>query len=291
MADTNGERSDVSGELTEEQRTSIFRAANTKADRSAAFRTGRVPVPPRFILWTVAILLAIGLAGEIIDHYFGSFGGNVTATSLVSPDLHVSTTTTPSKGDGLVALEGYMGLKLIGSAKAGTFSLTNQATQPWSLASQKGKVVVLTFYNSICNDICPVLGAEIREAHQLLGLQSSKVVFAIVNTDPNQLSASPQSEALLEPGLSKVNSVSFLTGNLTNLDRVWTMYGVKVDVGSRANEVTHNNVLYFIGPDGQLDAYAMPFATESNSGRFSLNDSSIHHYAQAIAETAVSLMP
>jgi cytochrome oxidase Cu insertion factor (SCO1/SenC/PrrC family) len=291
MADTNGERSGVSGELTEEQRASLFSAANTPADRGAAFRAGRVPVPPKFVLWTVAVLVLIALGGEIIDHYFGSFGGNVTPTSLASPGLHVTSTTNASKGVNLVSLEAFMGLKFIGSATAGTFSLTNQADQPWSLAAQQGNVVILTFYNSICNDICPVLGAEIREAHQLLGHENSKVVFAIVNTDPKQLSVSSQSEALSEPGLSKLASVSFLTGSLATLDQVWTTYGVKINVGAKANEVTHNNVLYFIGADGNLDAYATPFATESNSGHFSLSSSVIHHYAEAIAETAVSLVP
>ncbi len=291
MTDTNRERSIVSGDLTDEQRASIFGAANAPLDRRAALRAGRIPLPPKFVIWTAVVLLLLVLGGAIIDHYFGNFGGTVTPTSLGPPILQTTTTSTASQGTNLLSLEAYMGLKFIGSATAGAFSLTNQSQQPWRLSSQKGKVVVLTFYNSICNDICPVLGAEIREAHQLLGLKSSKVVFAIVNTDPKQLSISSQSEALREPGLSNIPSVSFLSGSIQSLNGVWTTYGVRISVGAKANEVTHNNVLYFIGPSGGLDAYAKPFGVESKSGRFSLNSSSIHHYAQAIAETAVSLVP
>jgi cytochrome oxidase Cu insertion factor (SCO1/SenC/PrrC family) len=291
MTDSNNEHAGVSDELSDEQRAAIFGAANVKVDRRTALRAGRVPIPPRFVLWTTAVLVALALGGVIVDHYYGTFGSSVTPTSTKITVLPVTSSTIASKGPNLITLETYMGLKFIGSANAGSISLTNQRGQKWSLAAQKGKVVVLTFYNSICNDICPVLGAEIREAHRLLGLESSKVEFAIVNTDPNHLSVSPQSPALRGPGLSKIATLSFLSGSVQALDRVWTTYGVQIKVGARASEVTHNNVLYFIGAQGELDAYASPFADISKSGLYSSSRASIHLYAQAIAETAVSLVP
>jgi cytochrome oxidase Cu insertion factor (SCO1/SenC/PrrC family) len=291
MTDTNHEHTGVSGELSDEQRAAIFNAANAKVDRRAALRAGRVPVPPKFVVWTTAVLVALALVGEVVDHFYGTFGGTVTTTSLKISVVPVTPTTNPSPGPNLITLETYMGLKFIGSANAGSISLTNQRGQKWNLTSQKGEVVVLTFYNSICNDICPVLGAELREAHQLLGLDSSKVEFAVVNTDPNHLSVSPQSPGLREPGLSRIATLSFLTGSVQALDRVWTTYGVQIKVGTKASEVTHNDVLYFIGANGELDAYAMPFATVSKAGHYSASPSSIHLYARAIAETAISLVP
>lgn len=290
MTGANHKRSDASGELTEEQRVSIFAAANAPVARRATLRNRRVEVPPKFVIWTVVALLLLGIGGGVIDHYFGSFGGSAPVTSKVIPKLHVTPTTNPSQGITLISLETFIGLKFIGSATAPTFTLTSQSNQKWSLVSERGKVVVLTFYNSICNDICPVLGAEIKEAYQQLGLDRSKVIFAIVNTDPNQTSVSPQSRALRLPGLSKIPSVKFLTGDVTKLDNVWTMYGIKINVGAKTNQVTHNNVLYFIGPGGNLVAYATPFAAENKTGGFSLGPSSIHLYARAIAETAVSLV-
>ena len=185
----------------------------------------------------------------------------------------------------------FIGLKEIANAQASPFTLRDQANQNWSLSGAKGKVVVLSFYNVNCNDVCPVLGAEIREAHQLLGRDQSKVEFAVVNTDPKQISVSSQSPALREPGLSRISSLSFLTGSVQALNRVWTTYGVQVNVGAKVSEVTHNNVLYFVGANGDLDAYARPFATVTSSGHYSSSSSSIHLYAQAIAATAVSLLP
>jgi cytochrome oxidase Cu insertion factor (SCO1/SenC/PrrC family) len=291
MIDSNDELADVLGGLSDGQRAAIFNAANEKVDRRAALRAGRVPIPPKFVLWTVAVLVALALGGEIVDHYYGTFGGATTASSIKISVLPVTSTTNVPNAPNLITLETYMGLKFIGSANAGSISLTNQRGQKWNLASQTGKVVVLTFYNSICNDICPVLGAELREAHQLLGRESSKVEFAVVNTDPNHLSISPLSPALREPDLSKIATLSFLTGSVQALDRVWTTYGVQIKVGAKASQVSHNNVLYFIGAKGELVAYATPFATVSTSGHYSSNASSIHLYAQAIAETAVSLVP
>jgi hypothetical protein len=54
--------------------------------------------------------------------------------------------------------------------------------------------------------------------------------------------------------------------------------------------VSHNNVLYFIGPNGNLSSYASPFGTESKTGLYSLDGPSLRTYARAIAETADSLV-
>lgn len=278
-----------SDKLTEEQRAAIFAAASAPKDRMTALRAGRVPVSKKFIMWMVVLILFLGLGGEIGQHFFETYGKVPTVTTPASPILKLTTPTIPSSPT-LISLEAFMGLKFIGTAVAPPITLTTQSSKKWSLASQKGKVVVLAFYNSICNDICPVLGSEIREAQHELGLDNANVVFAIVNTDPNQTAISAQSSALRVPGLSNIPSVVFLSGSVSKLDAVWTAYGVKIDVGAKANEVSHNNVLYFIGPNGNLEAYASPFAAESKSGAFSLNPSSAHLYAQGIAETADSLV-
>ena len=289
MTSRNPGPTNESGELSDEQRAAIFSAANAPKDRGAAFRAGRLPVSSKFVMWAVAAILFLGLGGEVAQHFFGTYGKAPRVTTPTSPVLNLTTTTNPSTPT-LISLESYIGLKFIGTAQAPGFTLKTQSNKKWSLASQKGKVVVLAFYNSICNDICPVLGSEIREARHELGPASSKIVFVIVNTDPNKTSVSGESRALLVPGLSKIPSVKFLTGSVAKLDAVWSAYGIRVYVGAKANEVSHNNALYFIGPNGNLEAYAKPFAAESKSGTFSLDASSIHLYAQGIAETADSLV-
>jgi cytochrome oxidase Cu insertion factor (SCO1/SenC/PrrC family) len=112
----------------------------------------------------------------------------------------------------------------------------------------------------------------------------------IVNTDPHATKISAQSPALTVPGLSNDPSVTLLSGSVDTLDRVWSAYGVRVVVGAKASEVSHNNVLYFIGTNGNLVSYSSPFGTESKTGRYSLDLPSLRTYARAIAETADSLV-
>ncbi len=289
MTTESTETSDDGSELSEEQRASVFAAANASRSRSVALRTRQVPVPRKFVMWSIVAVLVLGLGGEVAQHFFETYGKAPKATVPASPVFKgtpPSTIHTPT----LISLQVFIGLKDIGTAVAPTFSLTNQSGHRWSLKKAKGKVVVLAFYNSICNDICPVVGTEIRKASAELGADASKVVFVIVNTDPDHTHVSLQSPALVVPGLTDVPSLELLSGHVSALNSVWTSYGVRVLVGSKRDQVSHNNVLYFISPIGNLVAYAAPFGTESKSGLYSLGASSINLYARAIAETADSLV-
>jgi cytochrome oxidase Cu insertion factor (SCO1/SenC/PrrC family) len=289
MTTESTETSNDDGELSEEQRASVFAAANASRNRTVAMRTRQVPVPRKFVIWSIVAVLLLGLGGEVAQHFFETYGKAPKATVPTSPVIKgtpPSTIHTPT----LISLQVFMGLKDIGTAVAPTFSLTNQSGKRWSLKSAKGKVVVLAFYNSICNDICPVLGSEIRKASTELGADASKVVFVIVNTDPSHTHISLESPAILVPGLTDISSLELLSGNISALNSVWSSYGVRVLVGVKSDEVSHNNELYFISPLGHLAAYASPFGTESRSGLYSLGASSVNLYARAIAETADSLV-
>jgi cytochrome oxidase Cu insertion factor (SCO1/SenC/PrrC family) len=94
----------------------------------------------------------------------------------------------------------------------------------------------------------------------------------------------------MHTGLTSRSNFVFLTGSLTALDKVWTSYGVKIKVGSKATEVSHNNLIYFISPKLQLEALATPFARENATGVFSLSGNDIARFAKGIATTAGSLV-
>jgi cytochrome oxidase Cu insertion factor (SCO1/SenC/PrrC family) len=273
MTNSNAGPQGSSNELSDEQ-------------RAAALRAGRTPVPPKFIMWAVAVFAVLGLGGVVVDHYFGA----VTATAPTAPASTSTTTTASGPTTSTLTPTQYIGLKSIGNTKEYPFNLYDQSGGRWDLASAKGQVVVLTFYNSICNDICPVLGSEIRQAISLLGSKSASVIFAIVNTDPRDLGVTSQTEALRVPKLLNSPSVHFLTGPLGALNSVWTDYGVVVKVGTVATEVTHTNVIYFIAPNGDIAALAEPFGKPSQSGTYSLPAPDIRRFATGIAETASSLV-
>jgi cytochrome oxidase Cu insertion factor (SCO1/SenC/PrrC family) len=286
MTNGNEETSREPGELDEVQRAAIFAAANAPKDRHGAPRTRRVTVPPKFIAWFIVAVLVLGLGGEVGQHFFETYGKASPTTT--TPVLKGTPTTNPHQPS-LISLQVFMGLKDIGTEIAPKFTLHTQLGRSWRLASHKGQVIVLAFYDSICNDICPVLGEEIALAsHELIA--GDPVHFVIVNTDPHATKISAQSPALTVPGLSNDPSVTLLSGSVDTLDRVWSAYGVRVVVGAKASEVSHNNVLYFIGTNGNLVSYSSPFGTESKTGRYSLDLPSLRTYARAIAETADSLV-
>jgi cytochrome oxidase Cu insertion factor (SCO1/SenC/PrrC family) len=286
---TNGTEgiSSEPGELDEERRAAIFAAANAPRDRHGALQTRRVTIPRKFIAWATVAVLVLGLGGEVGQHFFETYG-----KAKSPPKTHVlkGTPTTNPHLPTLISLQVFIGLKDIGDEVAPTFTLLTQHGRKWRLASHKGQVIVLAFYDAICNDICPVLGAEIQLASHELGAEGSTVHFVIVNTDPNATKISSSSPALTVPGLGNDPSVTLLSGSVDTLNHVWSAYGVRVAVGAKASEVSHNNALYFIGPNGNLSAYATPFGTESKTGLYSLNASSLRTYARAIAETADSLV-
>ena len=73
----------------------------------------------------------------------------------------------------------------------------------------------------------------------------------MVNTDPDNTAVDPTPDALAIPGLGSTPGVHFLTGTLRQLNTVWIDYGVTVTVGNTASQMTHNNILYFIDPQGR----------------------------------------
>jgi cytochrome oxidase Cu insertion factor (SCO1/SenC/PrrC family) len=286
MTNGNEETSREPSELDETQRAAIFAAANAPKDRHGDLRTRRVTVPRKFIAWTIVAVLVLGLGGEVAQHFFETYGK--TSPTTTAPVLKGTPTTNPNLPS-LISLQVFMGLKDIGNEIAPKFTLHTQRGRKWRLASHRGQVIVLAFYDSICNDICPVLGEEIALASHEIGA-GDPVHFVIVNTDPNATKISAQSRALTVPGLSSDPSVTLLSGSVDTLNRVWSAYGVRVVVGAKASEVSHNNVLYFIGPNGNLVSYSSPFGTESKTGLYSLDLPSLRTYARAIAETADSLV-
>ena len=84
-----------------------------------------------------------------------------------------------------------IGLTHLTGRPAPAISLQDQNGRSWTLADAAGKVVVLTFFNAECNDICPVLAQEILQADRLLGSRRADVDFVVVNSDPLETSLAP----------------------------------------------------------------------------------------------------
>ncbi len=183
-----------------------------------------------------------------------------------------------------------IGLRTLAPNVPPALHLTDQQGTPWTLGEVRGKVVVVSFLNAECNDVCPVLGSEIVQADRLLGSRASSVAFVIVNTDPLETSLSITPPVLTQTGLGSLPNVTFLTGPLGDLSRVWKAYGVTVALSNITRLVSHNDVMEFINPSGRFALQATPFGNEDSFGAYSLDPTTIHTFAEGVAAAARGLI-
>lgn len=262
-------------------------------DRAAALAEGAPGIPTKFVFWSLGVVLVVALGGLIGEHLFSSAGLNPVATTVPRPVAPTPAPAAPAPVPDRsinASLEEFMGLSTPVPHPAPRFNLTDQAGQVVSLPVQPARVVVLTFFNAQCNDICPVVGAEIQQAESDLGSASSEVDFVTVNTDPSALAQSAAGPVLSRTGLGHVPDWSMVTGPLSALNQVWKDYGVSISVDEKTGLEAHNDVMDFIDAQGELRYRATPFADESSTGTFSLPAPSVARWAQGIASYAERLV-
>ncbi len=274
-------------------------------DRAAAFAAGAPRISRTVVYWAVAAVLTLGLGGTLVSHFLSSSSNSKktssgTSTLTTTTGAATTATTLPPVDHGNVpaigahevhsSLAGFMGLTSLESKQAPAFSLANGRTGATvSLAGLHGHVVVLSFFNAACNDICPVLAAELTKADTDLGSTSVPITFVTVNTDPLDVSGVATAQVYRSTSLPSLPNWQFLTGPVARLDPVWKAYGVSITVQRSTRTVSHNDVLYFIRPDGTLAWSATPFANESTAGVFSLPGSQITRFAKGVASYAAQL--
>jgi protein SCO1/2 len=261
-------------------------------DRAAAFAAISPAVPRKFVYWLLASAAVLGLGGLAVEHLFSSTGLNPVPAAR----LHTTTTTAPRPAASLPAggsgqlsasLTAFMGLTDLRVTPAPEYTLTDQAGQPYPLVSQTGKVVVLTFFNGSCNDICPIVAAEIRDADADLGADAAKVSFVTVDTDPSALAVSSLSGAQAE--LGGLANWHIVTGPLSTMNAVWKSYGISISVVRHTGVEAHNNAVYFIDPQGRERYRSTPFANETRTGLYSLPSDDVTRWGSGIATFAAKL--
>ena len=267
-------------------------------DRAAAFAENTPPIPRKFVYWVLAGFAVLGLGGLGLEHLFSSTGLNPTAASH-HRSATTTTTTVAAPATPLPAghqnqidasLASFMDVSSVPLAAAPPLDLIDQAGQPYSLPAPGTKATVLTFFNGTCSDICPVLAAEIARADTDLGAAAAHVEFVTVNTDPSALSVSGLARAEAASDLSALPNWTMLTGPLSTMDAVWKSYGISITVVPKTGVEAHNNLAYFIDPQGQEVYRAAPFANESRSGIYSLPATEIDRWASGLAAYAVKVI-
>ncbi len=272
-----------------------------RPDRAAALAAGPTKVPRSFIVVALGCVALLALGGAALDRAFPGTAGGSAAAGVVTtigdypPPFPVATAGRADHPAGTVASQlpasqsALMGLQRLTVMAAPSFSLVDKQGRPTSLAGFRGRVVVITFFDSACDDICPVMEAELSRAYADLGADAARVSFVTVNTDPLDLSASAARPA--ETGsLRAVPTWQFLTGSLGQLDSVWRSYGVAVEIQRSTRTVSHNEVMYFIDTLGRVRDRATPFANETRSGVYTLAVPTETKWATGVADEARYLL-
>jgi cytochrome oxidase Cu insertion factor (SCO1/SenC/PrrC family) len=131
------------------------------------------------------------------------------------------------------------------------FRLTDTTGRSVSLASFKGKTVVLTFLDPVCTSDCPLIAQDLRLADEQLGTRAGNVELVAVVNNPLYSSTALTAAFDRQEGLDHVANWTYLTGSLVQLHDVWNDYGVQTEVSPAGGMVAHTDIVYMIDKHGR----------------------------------------
>ncbi|HVB45119.1 MAG TPA: SCO family protein [Streptosporangiaceae bacterium] len=247
---------------------STGRSESTCGQPPAGRRSRRVRVAA-----VTAGLLAAALTAGAATWLHGRAGGQLLRPTGTPPSVSTS-----------LAYE--LQLSAVRPTAAPGFTLTDQYGRQVSLASFRGRTVVLTFMDPHCTDICPIVSREFVGAYQRLGTRASRVAFVAVNVNPFHRLVADVAGFSREQRLDSIGSWYFLTGSLRSLRRVWDAYQVSVTAPGRDADVIHTSLIYFVDSHGRERYVAAPMADHTKQGAAFLPGSQLASWARGIALVA-----
>jgi cytochrome oxidase Cu insertion factor (SCO1/SenC/PrrC family) len=156
---------------------------------------------------------------------------------------------------------------------APAFRLLDQHGQAVSLASLHGKTIGLTFLDPVCTSDCPLIAMEFRAADNLLGADAGRVELLAIDASPRYDETAYLVAFDQQEGLAHLPNWLYLTGPLSELERVWSAFGVQVSYEPGGAMIAHSDVAYVIDATGHtrevLDFDPGP-ATEATRSSFAV---------------------
>ena len=176
----------------------------------------------------------------------------------------------------------YEGTELSGQAP--DFQLMDQNGSQVSLSDFRGKVVVLTFMDSKCQDTCPLTAAHFRETYRQLNQNEvAQVVFLGLNVNVEASAIADVLETTHAWHLDEIPDWHFLTGSLKELTPIWTDYGVSAAHNPDGNSIMHTPGTFLIDPSGQKRWYiSTPFASGDRDLTLPLSELILKHIREIL---------
>jgi protein SCO1/2 len=170
---------------------------------------------------------------------------------------------TPRRCGGLAAAIGLLALAVAGCARpkaselpvlpiGGEFTLTDHNSQPFTLSSQKGKVVLIFFGYTFCPDACPTTLSKLGAVYRRLGPDAAKVRTLYISVDPDR-----DTPAALKADLANFSIDAIgLTGKKAEIDKVVSLYGAAYEIvplpeSAAKYSVSHTTSLYALDVAGR----------------------------------------
>ncbi len=154
-------------------------------------------------------------------------------------------------------IQAYRGTQL--NTPSPDFRLHDHSGEPLALSELQGKVVVLTFFDSKCVDVCPMVSVYLRETDRMLGSDAERVVFLAVNVNARANSVPDVAAATEEWLLGDLTNWHFLTGTPAELEPVWADYYIFADP-TPGRQLVHTDGLFLIDQEGRQRWYiSTPF--------------------------------
>ena len=232
-----------------------------------------------WIILGVAAVLLIGLnvyaVFAVISTKNETAGANLRPSSIPA---NIST-----------SLANMMQLSPLPGVPAPGFTLTDQNGHTMSLASLRGKVVVLEFMDPHCTDICPIVSQEFVDAYHQLGARASKVVFAAINVNQYHATVANMATFSNAQRLNTIPDWHFFTGAVPALQATWRNYNVEVAAPNPNADIIHTSAVYFIDAQGRERFLASPMVDHTAGGMSYLPLAQISGWAGGIARLVTDL--
>ena len=133
-----------------------------------------------------------------------------------------------------------------GLRRAPDFSLPDQSGGVFSLASSRGRSVVLMFMDSRCRQECPLEGRALSAALRTVPAAKRPMVL-VVSVNPWEDTPASAHRAIARFGLASFDW-RWLLGSKKRLEPVWRKF--RIDVRRTAGDIEHSDALYLIDPRG-----------------------------------------
>ena len=272
----------IAGEKAQPEPAGTGAAAEQGADPQAATGLSARRRRRRRVWITLSVVAALLVGVNAYAAYeLTSASNNANPGPLLRP--------TGIPGNISTGLANVMQLSPVPGARAPGFTLTDQHGHTMSLASLRGRVVVLEFMDSHCTDICPIVSQEFVDAYHELGARSSKVVFAAINVNRYHASVRDMAAYSAQHQMSAIPNWHFFTGSLPALKTAWRDYNIQVEAPSPDADIIHTSAVYFIDARGAERYLATPMVDHASNGTAYLPPAQIAAWAGGIARLAGDL--